>query len=281
VNFLRDPTLQFLVNISIALLGIFFTSIVSVVIYRRQQSRKGVIYKVISNTPLLSLKEEAKGKIKVLFGTKPVNNARLVILKVWNSENTPILPNEYIDPIRVKFGDNVEVLDAEVLEAVPSDIKDKAKASLKLDKDSVVLEPLLLNSKDSITLKFLLAQTPLTEEVQLSARIVGVNQIIDVHKFFPITRPLARVFTYFSYFVFLIAAIYFLLSRYEPSFNTKILYLLIFIICALMYILLFIIFGSLVYAIAYKESYFSSIKFLISKFVDLVKFMVYEKFDNS
>jgi hypothetical protein len=144
VSLLRDPTLQFLMNISIALLGIFFTSIVSVVIYRRQQSRKGIIYKVISNAPLFSLKEEVKGKIKVLFGTKAVNNARLVILKIWNSENTPILPNEYMDPIRVRFGSNVEILDAEVLEAVPSDIKDKAKASLKLDTDSVVLEPLLL-----------------------------------------------------------------------------------------------------------------------------------------
>src|SRR5215467_10743601 len=181
MDFLRDPTLQFVVSISIALLGVFLTSIISVVIYRRQQSRKAINYKVISDTSLLSVKEEVKGSIKVLFGTKPVSNARLVILKIWNSGNTPILPTEYIDPIRIGFGNNAEILDAEILEAAPSDFKDKAKASLKLDTDNVVLDPLLLNSGDSLTLKVFLAQTPFTKEVKVNARIVGVIQIINLH----------------------------------------------------------------------------------------------------
>jgi hypothetical protein len=280
MSFLHDPTLQFVVNVGVALLGIFFTSIITVVIYRRQQTRKGITYKVISDTPILSLKEEVKGKIKVLFGTKPINNVRLVIVKIWNSENTPILPSEYIDPIRLGFGGNVEILDAEILEAIPQDIKDNVKASLKLNIESVILEPLLLNSRDSITLKVLLAQTPLTKELKINARIVGVNQIVNFNKLSPIFRPLSRIFTYFSYFIFLIAIGYILVSRFDIDFNAKVLFLFNAVVFALLYIPLFIIFGSLAYSIFNKENYYISIRFLIEKFINLLRYMIDEEYDK-
>ena len=105
----------------------------------------------MSKRQLLSVNEEVKGEVKILYKNKSVSNVRLIILKIWNSGSTPILPQEYIDPIKFEFEENEEILDADVLETVPSNIKDKAKASMKLDTKSVTFEPLLLNSKDSIT----------------------------------------------------------------------------------------------------------------------------------
>jgi hypothetical protein len=280
MNFLRDPALQFIVNVGVALLGIFFTSIITIVIYRRQQQRKGITYKIISDTPILSLKEEVKGQIKVLFGTKQVGNVRLVILKIWNSENTPILPGEFIDPIKLGFGNNVEILDAEILEANPHEIRENVKSSLKLYEENILLEPFLLNSKDSITLKVLLAQTPLTKELRINARIVGVNQIVNFNKLSPIFRPLSRIFTYFSYFIFLIAIGYLLISRFDLDFNSKVIFLFSVIVFGLLYIPLFIIFGSLAYTVFYRESYFYAVKFLIGKFVNLLRYMVNEEFDK-
>jgi|SRR5450755_3466896 hypothetical protein len=222
MGFLRDPIWQFTINIVVGLIGIFITSIVSVAIFRRQQNRKGITYRIISDTPILSLKEEIKGTIQLLFRTKSVSNARLVILKIWNSENTPILPGDFIDPIRLSFGANSEILDAEMLESVPYHLKDKAKSSLKIETESIVLEPILLNSRNSITLKILIAQTPpLTREFNISAHIVGVDHIHNFHRFPPIIVSLARLFTYFSYILFLLLIIYIFLSKYESDGKLK------------------------------------------------------------
>jgi hypothetical protein len=99
VNWLSNPTLQFVVHISVVLFGILLSSVISVTIYHKQQSRKGITYRVTSDTPLLSLREEVKGKIKVLVGTNSVSNARLIMLKIWNSGNAPILPRGNIKVI--------------------------------------------------------------------------------------------------------------------------------------------------------------------------------------
>jgi hypothetical protein len=79
------------------------------------------------------------------------------------------------------------------LESVPGEIKETAKSALKMNVGSVTLEPLLLNARDSITLKILLAQTPLTKEVRVNGRIVGINQILNLNKVANPRRLLGRV----------------------------------------------------------------------------------------
>ena len=96
MEFLSNPGWQIAINAAIGLL----TIIVSIIIYRRQRNRRSITYEVVSDTPILSLKEEIKGRVQVLFDTKPVGEVRLVILKIWNSGDSPILPNEYIEPIK-------------------------------------------------------------------------------------------------------------------------------------------------------------------------------------
>src|SRR2546425_7217887 len=122
MEFLSNPLWQFLVNVTIAILAI----VIPVLIYRKKQNQRGITYQVISNTSILNFKEDIKGRVQVLFDNNPVGDVRLIILKIWNSGNIPILPNEHIDPIKFDFGNNVEILDTDVLETVPGDIKENA-----------------------------------------------------------------------------------------------------------------------------------------------------------
>ncbi len=276
MTFLNNPLWQFVINVSIGLLTIF----VSVMIYRKQQNRRSITYRTISATSLLSVGEEVKGEVKVLYKGKAVSNVRLIILKMWNSGNMPILPQEYIEPIKFEFGDHEEILDVDVLETMPSDIKNKVKTSLKSDTKSVTFEPLLLNRNDSITFKVLLTQSKLIKKIDVSGRIVGINQILSFDKFPTVLRPIirttARTATYFAYLIFLSSIIYFVLSRYEYNVTIKILTILYILLYALVYIVLFIICASIMYSFTFKTSILDSIKYMMGKFMGLIKYMVNE-----
>jgi hypothetical protein len=270
--FLSNPIWQFILNVAIG----FLTIIVSIIIFRKQVNQKGITYEIISNTPILSLKEDVRDRVQVLFDSKPIVNVRLVILKIWNSGNIPISPYEYHDPIRFEFGKNAEILDTDVLETVPTDNRAKVKASLKLDKESVMLEPLLLNSKDSITLKFLLAGTQLAGEIKVSSRIAGISKITNYDIEFPI-NPFSRLAVYISYIVFLLAFIYFLFSHYESDFLIKMLYLIFIMIGVVAYVLLMVFLHAINYSLKFKFPFTVSIKQSSTDVIILIKYMIYGK----
>ncbi|MGZ6356482.1 MAG: hypothetical protein ACXWOX_18060, partial [Ktedonobacteraceae bacterium] len=78
------------------------------------------------DTYKVSFQKELKDRVQLLFDKKPIENARLVLLKIWNSGNVPIQIDDYDknNPIMFDFGEHAEILDADVLETVPTHIKD-------------------------------------------------------------------------------------------------------------------------------------------------------------
>jgi len=270
MQFLNNPLWQFTINATIGVL----TIIVTIMIYRKQLSRKGITYQVISDIPVLSLKDEVKGRLQILFDNKPVRDVRLIILKVWNSGTVPILPAEYIDLVKINFGGNADILDVELLETVPSDIKEKVKSSLKIDVESVALEPLLLNGKDSLTFRILLAQTPLTKVVKVNGRIVGINQILNLNKAASPGRYLGRGFLGFSYLIFISLVIYNLFSIYETRFFIKVVLILAILFSALLYLLVFVFLSILFVCWIYKFNFSTSYKFVMSAYAFMIRYML-------
>lgn len=270
MQFLNNPLWQFTINATIGVL----TIIVTIMIYRKQLSRKGITYQVISDTPILSLKDVVKGRVQILFDNKPVRDVRLIILKVWNSGTVPILPTEYIDLVKINFGGNAEILDVELLETVPSDIKEKAKSSLKIDVESVALEPLLLNGRDSLTFRVLLAQTPLTKVVKVNGRIVGINQILNLNKATNPMRILGRVFACLSYFIFMSLVIYNLFSIYETRFIIKLVLILAILFSALFYFLVFVFLAIFLVCWIYKFNFSTSYKYVMSAAAFMIRFLL-------
>jgi len=159
-------------GIIVGLFGIVIPIIVSLIIYYRQKNKKEIAYSVLS-LPLLNIREEIKDKVKILFKERPARDTHLVVLKVWNSGNVPILPTEFVDPITFNFGDNIEVLDVSVLEAKPEVIKNKIKFELSSNK--LILKPILLNKDYSITIKLLIDR--FDNKVNAEAMIAGIAHL--------------------------------------------------------------------------------------------------------
>lgn len=166
LEFLRDPFWQF-VGAVFALGAIA----VSVVLYFLQRRHKALSYEIVSRTPLMSVKEEVKGRVQILLDGTPVSDAHMVIIRVTNSGNVPIIPSDYLRPVHFDFGETVQILSAEITETNP----DNVDASLELGSETVVLTPVLLNGGDSIILKVLVAE--FAGKIDVDGRIIGVKRI--------------------------------------------------------------------------------------------------------
>lgn len=214
---LRDPIWQFV--------GIIVGMAVAFLIFWLQQSRKELSYEIVSQTPLVSVQDEARSRLQISFDGKPVEDVTLIVLRLQNSGNVPITPADYIRPVTFNFGQSAAILSAEVTESVPSNIG----ASIKTVSDTVELAPVLMNGDDSMTLKVLLTRGDGT--VSADARIVGVNQLL-VRK----TSTSSLAFYIISFFIlFYSMTLFWCFSRIwgknkSSKRSTRILYFLLFLI---------------------------------------------------
>ncbi len=164
---LRDPLWQFIaVILSITAIAI------TIIIFYSQRQYKELSYETISSSPLLTKSKEIEGNVQILFDDKPVNNVYLLILKLINSGNTPISSKDYETPLTFNFGENTNILSADVTKTEP----DGLKINFTKIKNKFIVEPILLNTKDTITFKFLLSD--FSGYIKPETRIYGIKNII-------------------------------------------------------------------------------------------------------
>lgn len=268
--FLENPSWQVSINAFIGLL----TIVISIIIFRKQQSQKEITFWVLSDQPILNFVEEFKnevaGRIQTLFDTKPATDIRRVEISVWNSGNTPIVENEYTEPIKFEFGENAEILEAIITKTTPNNMN----VSLKSDSKHITLEPFLLNRRDAVTFKVLLAQTPIMKDVNVRTRVVGMNQILDYNKRNATKRSLARIFLIVSYILFILLSIYSILSIYENSILIKLLLISYIMLAGIVYLLVFTIIASFFYSLNYGRKLSYSTKFIMRRIFDTIKFIM-------
>jgi hypothetical protein len=165
-EFLRDPAWQF-VGALITLLALF----VSILIYRAGKNRKALSYEFLSRTPLLSMEDEIKGKLQILFEGEPVSKVYLVVLRLTNTGNTPIVSSDYERDVSFLLENSTRILTAEISETNPENLT----ASLEVSDNKISMKPVLLNKGDSVTIKALLGEFFGT--INADCRIVGVKKI--------------------------------------------------------------------------------------------------------
>jgi hypothetical protein len=147
-----------------------FSMIVSVGIVLFQQRRKRLMYIVLSETPLLSVSEEIKGKIKITYGRKSIQNIYLLVLKIENKGNVDIAASDYEQPIIFSF-EQAEMLSAEIVEVSPKNLK----PVLTHDKSMLTINPILLNRKDYIVIKLLFSRYD--KKIDVDVRIIGIKEM--------------------------------------------------------------------------------------------------------
>jgi len=145
--------------------------ILSVIVYLLTRKKKALSYEVLSEYSLISIADEIKGNLQVLYGGNPVENVHLLLVKFLNSGNVPITTSDFERPITLQLRGESKVLSAERVKASP----DNLRVSLKVEDKVVTVEPALMNGGDFFTTKVLIGQY--SGSFDIDARIVGVKSI--------------------------------------------------------------------------------------------------------
>ena len=93
-EFFRDPIWQF-VGALLALLAIG----ISIYFFFLQRKKKALSYRILTDTELLTVDEQIKGEIKIIYGKLPIQNVHLLVMKVENNGNMPILSSDFEEPL--------------------------------------------------------------------------------------------------------------------------------------------------------------------------------------
>jgi len=166
MDFLRDSIWQFIG----AFLGLIAIAI-SVRIYYLQRGRKEITYEVLSNSPIVNVKNEIKSEIKIFYKNRPVEGINLIIIRFYNSGTLSISTHDFEEPIKLFLGDSAELINSEIIETKPEQLNPK----LNNEKDNITIAPLLLNPGDSFSLKIISLKP--NEELKISGRILGIKEI--------------------------------------------------------------------------------------------------------
>jgi hypothetical protein len=143
---------------------------VSITIYRLNRKRKSLTYDILSMTRLIGIgKNEISERVKIVVDDKPVQNVGIVRVKITNSGTEPIKASDFERKITFAVWAPCRVIDASVTEKKP----DSLQPSVWFEDDKVTIEKTLLNSRDSITLKIILAD--FDGDVLVDARIEGAE----------------------------------------------------------------------------------------------------------
>ncbi len=163
-------TLSFVIGVCSLVLTIF-----GIIVTLKQRNRRSCSYQIVSSAPVVSVRPEFKSKVQVQFEGKLVEDAHQVILRIWNSGDAFIKPDEFIIPIKFNFG-SAEVLGSpEILETIPDQLRESVSLLCDIKNENVTLKPLLLDKNESIKWKVLL--TRFTGDIKVEGKIAGVRKI--------------------------------------------------------------------------------------------------------
>jgi hypothetical protein len=146
--------------------------VVAIILFTVQRRKKALSYEIVSETSLLRTHEELEGRLQILFDSKPIRDAYLMLIKLANAGNLPIMPADFERPLSIDLGEKANVLTVDVLKKDPENLAPRTK----IDNHVIVIEPLLLNGGDSFTLKTIVSQYS-SGKIEINGRIAGVRGI--------------------------------------------------------------------------------------------------------
>lgn len=147
--------------------------IVSVVLYRRAKSRKRLGY-AIETTPVATVHSDVQNQVKISVEGRPAERVHLVLLKLKNIGNVPVIAADFERPIALRLDGKAQMLSVNPGRSSPPDIK----PSLHVAPTQVDVEPLLMNPGDEIRVSALVSD--LSESPSVHGRVVGVTELVDL-----------------------------------------------------------------------------------------------------
>lgn len=150
-------------------------------IARWQTGRKALGY---GTTAASLVRDTARGRLTVLFADREVSSVALITVTLVNIGTQPIRREDFDGPLRIRYGDLAEVLDAEVHATEPAGLSPELSIPAGgTENDAraqrfVEIAPLLLNSRDSLSIEALVDRHDgLVESVTVEGRIAGIKEV--------------------------------------------------------------------------------------------------------
>ncbi|MEH7439551.1 hypothetical protein V7182_18905 [Neobacillus drentensis] len=174
---------QFITNNIVSIISVLTAITIAVVTYLKTKHSKELSYSVLSSTSLLIKDEGLQNRIKLLVdGEEVKGDVNLVLLKLINTGNVPIKPDDFIEELSIETSASIIV--AEVKETNPPNLSVKLDNAIGDIFGITSVQPTLLNPKDEITFKLLVKSYK--NDLVMKGRIVGVQKINKLKKKFPI-----------------------------------------------------------------------------------------------
>ena len=177
----------------LALLGLVATIVlgilgvtVSLIIYYRQRTKKLLSCELLTNSPVVSVTDVMKDRIKITLDGMEVSDIRLVVLRVINDGNLPIQPSQFEGAVLISLGEGTTILSFEVLEKQPENLSPYI-SSQSSDSANLLIKPLLLNVGDWFTIRLL--ATGFRSRVAVDARVSGIKQIAVQPAYLTLSAP--------------------------------------------------------------------------------------------
>src|SRR5947209_7742477 len=113
-EFLGSPIWQFL-----GVIFAFLAIILTIALYLKQRQHKALSFRVLSDTTLLSVEDDIKGRVKIFFDDQQIDEVSLFILEIVNSGNASIAKDDYEQPVTLNLNEGAIILSSEVVKTVP------------------------------------------------------------------------------------------------------------------------------------------------------------------
>jgi hypothetical protein len=136
-----------------------------------QRPKKDIRCRLIASAPLLKFDDRFKGHLQVTFQGQEIKDASSIVLRIHNAGKVAITPTDFVRPIIFMFASSTEIINAEILKTEPQNLG----AKLSITKNSIELQPLLMNSGDSIDISSLVAS--FDDNLTVDGRVVDVKMI--------------------------------------------------------------------------------------------------------
>lgn len=182
LEIIRDPAWQFIGSV----LGLT-TIALSLWFYFSQRSRKRVLIETIARIPLVTDGAHGIPGLKVTINDTPVEKASILLVRIRNVGNSPILAADVEEPISLILEEGSIVLSADVDEVWPKHLP----VSLTFADRTVTVSRHLLNPGDTFTCRILVQDS--RGDFTARARIAGV-QVLERRKWTNLWLPISSLF---------------------------------------------------------------------------------------
>jgi len=138
--------------------------IIAFIALRISSRRKRISIEILSDT-LIPLSKELSEEMQVPIQERTLKQVRLIVTRIRNSGNVTIRADDYLEPIRLKFGEMI--LSCSVVEGIPSV---SIVTDLEVNKDLLALPKVSLRPRNSVTINTVLP--PERKEIIIDGRIM-------------------------------------------------------------------------------------------------------------